>query len=130
MSVGLPAVKSLFLQAVSMTPVTNITAGNVPFISGQLDSGLKVMKNVAMRLYLFHAVGPDPPLVAIGEPHFPEIPEFLLNVDGGAGVQYEELISRIAGSAATGDDAAGDNSLPVMIYQRVVPDSQRDHHQR
>jgi hypothetical protein len=58
-------------------------------MSGQIDSGLKVMKNVAMQLYVFHAVGPDPPLVAVREPDFAEISEFLLNGNRSARMKNE-----------------------------------------
>lgn len=68
-----------------------------------------------MELYLFHAVGPDPPLVAVGEPYFPEISQFLLNGDSGAGVQYKELISGLTRGAASCDYAAHDDSPAVMI---------------
>jgi hypothetical protein len=73
------------------------------------------MKNVLMDYIFSMQSALIHPLLPSGSLTSRKSPEFLLNGDGGAGVQDEELIAGLPRCAAPGYDAAHDDSPAVMI---------------
>jgi hypothetical protein len=84
----------------------------------------KRYKKCINRLNLFQAIASDPSLVTVGQLYIHVIAKLFLNFYCCSGMDDKELAATFPWFAFAGHNTAFDNSLFVMIDERVVTDSQ------